>query len=236
MHRVNRGAPPLRESLSSTIRRLFPEAVVTVVRMGDFDPAPLMAEEEPCIRGAVPKRRREFTRGRSCARAALERLGIRGHPLVRGPDRTPVWPEGIVGSITHCEGLTAAAVARRGPLLSVGIDAEPATPLESDLISLVCTGSEIRWMETVRPPPFANWAKLLFSAKEAVHKSVYPLSGATLDFREVTIAVHMDEGTFSAFPEAPARLELPHFGSLVGRFALTPGFVLTGAVVTGNVL
>ena len=88
----------------------------------------LFAQEAVAVDRAVPRRRAEFAAGRRCARAALARIGIPPAPLLRGEDREPLWPDGAVGSITHCAGYVAAAVAATEVMLSVGIDAEVHAP------------------------------------------------------------------------------------------------------------
>src|SRR5947207_7559339 len=83
-----------------------------------------LAEELALVGEAGDKRRREFAAGRACARLALERLGRSNGPVLRGSNREPVWPDGVVGSITHTAGYCAAAVTEASCVLGLGIDAE----------------------------------------------------------------------------------------------------------------
>lgn len=73
---------------------------------------------------SVVKRRAEFLNGRIAARAALRRMGMPDRPIAVGPDRAPVWPAGIVGSITHCASVAAAVTATREEAYGLGIDVE----------------------------------------------------------------------------------------------------------------
>src|SRR5882672_7976907 len=107
------------------IERLLPPEVIVVSRRDDDPHAAPLPEEEALIDGAVAPRRSEFATTRSCARQALHRLGVPEGPILRGPKREPLWPPGIVGSLTHCTGYRAAAVARASDVLAIGIDAEP---------------------------------------------------------------------------------------------------------------
>jgi 4'-phosphopantetheinyl transferase EntD len=219
------------DQVDSELSRLFPSEVRVVEASGALCDAPLLPAEEDCVRDAVAKRRREFAMGRACARVALADFGIEGFPLLSGPNRAPIWPDGIIGSITHCDGLTAAAVARRGTLMGIGIDAEPAAPLDRDLAHLVCTEDERKWMETVRPPPNSDWGKVLFSAKEAVHKCTNPLNGVMLDFLQLSIEIVPELNSFCAHLQTDSHRGLIGFRRLQGRFMTSPSHVSTGAVV-----
>ena len=87
----------------------------TVKAYDTFDDPPgtmLFPEEERLITRAVEKRRKEFTTARLCARKAMERLGVAPVPVLSGLRGEPLWPQGVIGSITHCAGYRAAALAR----------------------------------------------------------------------------------------------------------------------------
>jgi 4'-phosphopantetheinyl transferase EntD len=93
------------------IERLLPQVVSCRTARDDEAGARLFPEEAMQLDGAVDSRLREFATGRSCARQALAGLGLAPAPILRGAKREPLWPAGIVGSITHCRGYRAAAVA-----------------------------------------------------------------------------------------------------------------------------
>ena len=69
-----------------------------------------MAEEEPLIARSVAKRRNEFITVRYCARIALGELGFPPVPILKGDKGEPCWPDGVVGSLTHCAGYRGAVV------------------------------------------------------------------------------------------------------------------------------
>jgi 4'-phosphopantetheinyl transferase EntD len=102
----------------------------------------LLPEEEVLVARAVGQRRAEFTTVRTCARIALGRLGLPPAPLLSGPKREPLWPAGVVGSITHCDGYRAAAVARASEVAAIGIDAEPHDPLPAGILDRVTLPAE----------------------------------------------------------------------------------------------
>jgi 4'-phosphopantetheinyl transferase EntD len=213
------------------ITGLFPDGVVTVTGSPTLA-VRLLPEEEACVRRAVPRRRSEFAAGRACAREALRQLGITGFPLVAGVDRAPIWPTGVIGSLTHCEGLCGVAVARQGAIRSLGLDAEAAAALPEDLVHRVCTAAEIRWARTAAAPTGGDWFTLMFSAKESVYKCWYPIMRRNLDFPDVQLTIDAPSMSFTVTFAAQQGRDLPKGMTLAGRFAVTRGHVLTAAIMT----
>ena len=124
-----------------------------------------MPAEEPLIARSVAKRRNEFITVRHCARIALGELGFPPVAILKGDKGQPCWPEGVVGSLTHCAGYRGAVVGRGGVVRSVGVDAEPHDVLPAgvlDAISLPAERSEIAAL-----PSGMHWDRILFCAKEA---------------------------------------------------------------------
>jgi 4'-phosphopantetheinyl transferase EntD len=146
-------------------------------------------------------------------------------------NRSPRWPEGFVGSITHCDGLVAAVVAQADRIEGIGLDIEPAIPLPGDLIPLICLPEELTSIASISAPSSANWPKVLFSAKESIHKCVAPRSGIMLDFRDVSVVVDPLAGTFHARLVKGEAEILPEFTRIEGRFLTTPEYVWTSASI-----
>src|SRR5439155_12802069 len=185
---------PLIDSLSAAmLRKLLPDKVAVVVAGPAEWTTNIIPSESPIIAHAVDTRRREFAVGRSCARLALEKFGFSGFPVLIGSGHEPLWPSGLVGSITHCRGYCAAAVARAVDFLSLGIDAEVNRSLSADLISIVATESELL---EVPDGQKHNWAAVVFSAKEAIFKAWYPLTRRWLDYRDVELGFNVQNQTF----------------------------------------
>ena len=222
--------PRLKPPFDSA-RALFPDSACGAFADSSETPAALLPDEAECVRRAVPSRRREFAVGRWCARNALEQLQVVGHALTVGPDRAPKWPAEVVGSISHCKGFVGAVVAQSASLVGLGFDVELAAPLEDALVTMICTDTELDWSATIPPPPATNWPKVIFSAKESVHKCIAPLSGVMLDFLEVTLSIRPEDHTFSAKLVASGDGQLPHFTKITGRFAIAHGFVMTSAFI-----
>ncbi|MBT2381375.1 phosphopantetheinyl transferase [Streptomyces sp. CB00316] len=165
----------------------------------------LFPEEEALVARSVPKRRNDFATARACARRAMGRLGLEPVAVLHGKRGMPLWPEGIVGSLTHCDGYRAAALARAGDVLSLGVDAEPHAPLPEGVGELVVRPSERERFPGPRAGEAGgiHWDRLLFSAKESVFKTWYPLTLTELDFDEADLTFHRDDhraagGTFTA--------------------------------------
>jgi 4'-phosphopantetheinyl transferase EntD len=143
----------------------------------------------------VNKRREEFAVGRTCARKALAMLGVPSVPLLQGERREPLWPQGIIGSMTHCDHYCAATVARVENCRSIGIDAELNEPLAPGLLSMIARDREREWISQAMESSIC-WDRLLFSMKESVYKAWYPLERCWLGFEEAEIEVDVEKQIF----------------------------------------
>lgn len=206
------------------IERILPPNVAAVCVYGDVPDAFLYPEEEAMVRRAVERRRREFASVRWCARRALAALGEPARPIPRGERGAPRWPLGVVGSMTHCAGYRAAAVARAGDMRAIGIDAEPHLPLPDGILETVARPEERDTTGTTGPGVHAD--RLLFSAKEAVYKAWFPLTGRRLGFEQASVAFAPD-GTFTA------RLLVhdPPLPVFRGRWAVGDDLIVTAVTV-----
>lgn len=206
-----------------------PEVAVAAAHEGSGLPE-LFPEEQAAVATALESRRLEFSRGRICARRALRRLGVTETPIPVLPDRAPQWPAGIVGSITHSSGLACAAVAWKHAVAGIGIDVETREkPMRETLDRFIRTPAERARQRDL--PSEVDPLRLVFSAKESVHKCVAPFCGITLGFHEVELDVDVAHGTFRARLVAARNRVLPDFRLLLGRFAVTPRYVMTTAVI-----
>ena len=180
------------------LERILPPAVAVVASAGERS-VELFPEEEAALGRAVEKRRLEFVTARACAREALSRLGLPAQPIPVGARGEPLWPHGIVGSITHCSGYRACAVAPASELLTVGVDAEVDDPLPDGLIGDIALPEERRWIEAAAAAdPGTSWDRLLFSIKESIYKAWFPLTRSWLGFEDASVAIDRARGTFSA--------------------------------------
>jgi 4'-phosphopantetheinyl transferase EntD len=178
------------------IASLVPDHVLTAEGHPESRDPVLLPEERALIANAVEGRRREFAQGRDCAHRVLAALGWADFPVLRGANREPLWPPGVVGSITHCEGYVAAAAARRadlGSIRALGIDAEVRAPLGPEVSRLVLTANEQRRLGRASDDTLGT---AVFSAKEAVYKCWYPLTGRWLDYQDAEVDLDPASGRF----------------------------------------
>jgi 4'-phosphopantetheinyl transferase EntD len=216
------------------IERILPPLVASAEVFGDDPAATLFPEEYAVVVRATERRRREFATARACVHAALARLGQPPVPVLTGPGGAPQWPDGVVGSITHCAGYRAAAVGLTSDIVSLGVDAEPNEPLpEGGMLKVIANDSERAYLGdlAVRIPGIC-WDRLLFCAKEAVYKTWFPLTRRWLDFRSATVVINPEPGTFAArlLVEGP-RVGGSELSLLRGRWISDRGLLVTAIVV-----
>lgn len=136
-----------------------------------------------------PKRLSDFSTGRYCAMKALEQIGIQNVIIPIGKDREPIWPEGIVGSISHCESLTGAIVSRKADHISLGLDIEEIGRVTADLWPYVFTDKEIEYLNTLPIDQQELICTSIFSLKEAFYKFQFPITNLFLDFLDVEVQI-----------------------------------------------
>jgi 4'-phosphopantetheinyl transferase EntD len=215
------------------LEEILPPQVAAVEAFGDVDDVVLFPEEEAALGRAVNKRRREFTTARACARAALAALGLPPVPIVPGHRGAPRWPAGVVGSMTHCAGYRASAVARVQDVRALGLDAEPDDRLPEGVLDAIATPDErsaLCALASAAPEPC--WDRLLFSAKESVYKAWFPLTQRWLGFEEAAITINPADATFTARLLVPGPvLDGRPLTGFTGRWLARHGLVLTAIAV-----
>ena len=131
----------------------------------------------------------DFSTGRYCAIKALEKLGIQDAVIPIGEDRAPIWPEGIAGSISHCDSFAGAIVAKSSDHISLGLDIEEIGRVTPDLWDLVFTQNEKSYLSGLSHQDKRVQSTAIFSIKEAFYKFQHPLTKTFLDFLEVEVAL-----------------------------------------------
>lgn len=237
---------------AAAARDLLPAGVCVAAEDPKAPDLGLWPEEAAMIAAAVPRRRREFAAGRRAGRRAMAALGLPPAGVPMGPDRAPLWPAGIAGSISHTRDCCLAALTRTGPVCSVGLDLEMDLPLEAGIWDSICTVAELDWLRTQPVTERGHLVRRIFSVKECIYKVQYPLTRTVLGFDAATVAVGavpVREKQASGSPAAATAAALVSGSGLVivdlftGRdrvrlaahLACTQGLVITAATVGSGV-
>lgn len=158
---------------------------VTVVHLGaNGETVPTIPSVEAALLppGAARSRRLGFHKGRAAAHEALRRLGRPAAAILRGPYREPLWPDGVVGSITHHAGHALAAVALRRECGGLGIDLEHLDRWFPELEAHTAYGTERALLETLQGDARQRACLEIFSAKESIYKAFFPRVGSFFGF------------------------------------------------------
>jgi 4'-phosphopantetheinyl transferase EntD len=140
------------------------------------------------LQRATQNRQREFLAGRWCAEQALQCLGSGSTHVAMAEDRAPIWPDGVVGSITHTGDFAAAAVAWAADVAALGIDSEQIIdPAAARDVADICMVDEATLFKAAHGRSFCEFCTLVFSAKESVFKCLFPLTRKFLEFSDVRI-------------------------------------------------
>jgi 4'-phosphopantetheinyl transferase EntD len=224
------------------LAQLFAPGVAAAELREDADASLLYPAEAAFCVGFARRRIADFAAGRLCARRALADLGIADFPIAVNSDRSPVWPPGITGSISHTETFRCAVAAPKQRFGSIGIDVEIVGRVKSDIDALVFTHAETVFLASLADTRRALAATIVFSAKEAFYKCQYAITHQWLDFHDVTVdltlpdacgqpgsAANIVRGSFRV-AASEGRLALDHRVNpeLRGRFCIDDELVATG--------
>ena len=188
-------------STAHRVAALFPPGIgvgACVVGQG----GPLLGMEAAAMARAVPARRAEFAAGRDAARQAMARLGLPPYPIPMAEDRSPIWPTGVTGSITH-HGALALAVAAPAGALTLGLDAEADEDLPGDLLPLIFPDPAEQRLLAALPQPLRR-AREGFAAKEAAYKCQFPRSRQLLEFSDLRLEALAADAATLRFTRAVA--------------------------------
>jgi 4'-phosphopantetheinyl transferase EntD len=193
---------------SSSVLAMLRERVTADLLLISADAADrtdaLLPAELAYIERAVEGRRNEFSTGRWLARQALGALGVPSAAILQGAAREPIWPAGVVGSVTHSSSVCAVVLASERHYRGIGLDLELSAAPSRDLAHLILAPEEPAEYQV------PHMLRLVFSAKEAIYKCIFPLCRSFVDFLDVAIHLEPAGRTFSAVPaagrSAPAEL------------------------------
>lgn len=200
---------------------LAPADCVLEVALVAGDGSCLEEVERALMDGWALPRQQEFAAGRLCGRRALLRLGEPPVPLLRDADGLPLWPTRVVGSISHCRSIAAAALRRRnGVNTLLGFDLEKTNRLSQRASRRVLHPREVSFAgdDQVR-------ATVLFSLKEAFYKAQFPRWRTPGNFQDIALAVDMEAGRAHVVA-LDTRFD-PELVNLQFRFSLSGDYVLS---------
>ena len=230
-------APAMLDVSVSGVMDAFPWAcpalaVTPVVHRVAFDAATFDASVfsragmacPPHISQAVRKRQAEYFHGRSCARAALSAYGHHGD-VGTGPAREPLWPEGMVGSITHGATLAAAVALPAAACRGIGIDIEQVSATNLDALrSTVVSATEYALLASLAGPiDIGILLTLVFSAKESFFKATYATVGHYFEFDAIALhAIDLAGCQLTFVVTAPLCADWPAGKPLRVHYTLAP--------------
>jgi 4'-phosphopantetheinyl transferase EntD len=215
---------PNTKDLQILLTELLPEKTAAHYSAALPQGTMLLPEEQLHTHGMVAKRVNEFTHGRYCARTAMSMLDMSPQPIGKGANREPLWPTGVIGSITHTTNAAAAVVASCHDFRSLGLDMESPAPLKDELLDMICLAEE-------NPERDGSLAKLLFSIKEAIYKCLYPEVGEYIDFLEMHVELDFPKNSFCAGRLTKAKY-MDLAAQMRGRFTIHEEYVISAAWLT----
>ena len=177
------------------IAGLFPTSVSGLILSIEDYSVHLSDDELQFVANASSKRKSEFSTGRWCAKQLLKKHNITKTPVLSGEHREPLWPDTIVGSISHCKDLCGAVIAKNDVIQSIGFDLETQRILKHDIARVICTHSEKTWINEQTTLPYDNLVLLLFSLKESVYKCVFQHQQIKLGFKDVSLHPDLTNNT-----------------------------------------
>jgi 4'-phosphopantetheinyl transferase EntD len=216
--------------LCRTLREMLPVSVC--VTAGQTLEMPLTACERASLGAVEENRIREFGSGRAYAKRALAMLGMHNVDLPIGPNRSPVWPAGVVGSIAHVrigryDTYVAATVSRSDTVLAVGIDFEMEDSLNPHVWPYVLTERELERILAFPLETRRAEAQYIWCAKEATAKIV----GRPFDPSELEVERDPATGDFTAEFVQNNRTRLRLQRGLLGRTACLDRLLIATAVL-----
>lgn len=190
----------LESKISKIINELeFLDLVPDKAKWYACDDAPaeyqLYPQESVLTHKMVAKRLAEFRSGRFCTKLALAQLDIKQFPVLVGEQRQPLWPDNVVGSISHCPGICLAIAAMQSDIAGIGVDIESASEFDSEGLKLICSEAEIAHLQESQNPLLG--AQIIFSIKESIYKCLFPSYQQWIDFLDVKVKLDWQQQSYS---------------------------------------
>ncbi len=193
-------------------------SIVLLLVRDHFDQ--LVGREKTRFYKMPSSRAKEYSSGRYAAHLAQKAVGLRQIEILN-KGRAPIWPKDYVGAITHDAKYAGAIVSTQ--LKGVGLDFERIGRIKPKLHEKLFTDVEQNWLSQQTR---LEASTIMFSAKESVYKSVYPILERFVGFQEVEISVDWTCGTFDVQYRADDMTEISKYETK-GFWAVSGDHVLT---------
>lgn len=183
---------------------------------------PMLSWAGKAQRSYAPKRLSEWKLGRYCAQRACRKLGVELTELGSNEDRSPKWPQGIVGSISHTKGVAIALVSQKAKAVGVDIEGIISQERLERIIESFMVSEEmdiLKGLEDIGPT-------LCFSAKETLYKAIRPLCGEYFGFHDAQI-IEADNKSFKIQLMSKQAKTAPFNGVYKGGHNLYKDLVVT---------
>jgi len=211
--------------LIDSFRSMLSPAIAFRAGAISLEESSLFPEEIEFMSDMASKRRAEFGTARIFARELLTEIGCTPCSLIPNMDRSPFWPAGIIGSISHSDDHCVVAAVRTKKIKSVGIDIETSDPLSEEFKQLICTPEEQSWLSQFNKVEQGIYVKLIFSAKEAFYKCQYMATQRFLDFQDVTLNMDLLNKTYTI--SKCITCEKNTWNRIRGKFRISQNFIST---------
>lgn len=198
--------------------RFEPERPECFIQAGFDLPDPLQK--------AVAKRQTEFLAGRYCVKQLYQQSRLDLDLPVYRDHKSPLWPDGYIGSISHTRGIAAAVLGSKQDYLGLGLDLEPVIhPKTAERVqSMILRPEERQLLET--SVDYLRDLTIVFSFKESLYKSLNPTLNRFIGFHEVQV-ISLHNGIVDWLPLGELKQDLVGLEGFRGRFLLQDQLVLT---------
>jgi enterobactin synthetase component D len=208
------------------LREILPRSCGVACKSAEPPPEILTVEEAGRLKNLRDARRGDFIAGRGAARDALAQVGIHSALIPSGPNNEPVWPPGVVGSISHAGGSAVAVVARSDVLEAIGIDIELTATVTSEIWADIFQESEMAFVLSQPVALRRPFATAIFCLKEAFYKYQFPQARQWLEFKDVEVLVEAETNQGLLRPKRPVTIAGRDLSEVAGHYRIGINYTL----------
>ncbi len=185
------------EQIGKRLKELMPSQVASQVVEVSKNIDGLLPEERQQSASYGDKRLLEFATTRVLLRNLMKDLGLKAQPVLSGKNREPLWPNDVVGSISHSGGVVMATLSESCHHRALGIDLEMRKGLDRKLFEKILLPEEEALLFGIEETEKSRLALLFFSAKEAFYKAQFPMTGLFLGFHALQLSLPDSDSNLS---------------------------------------